>query len=176
VGETRERYPGLVEFYERMLPTLRNYARRLLWSYPAETDDVVSRVVEEMMTKWDSIEPQHREPQAMMRTRSRCIDFLRKQEPIVLVADTEPYVERAAGPAGPGSAARIEPCLDRLPKVLRDTVILTYYADLPSQEVARALARSAGTVRNDLTKAVRLLRECLGEGLSGAQLGRERST
>jgi RNA polymerase sigma-70 factor (ECF subfamily) len=47
--------------------------------------------------------------------------------------------------------------VDRLPAKLRDPVLLHYYADLPAEQVARLLRRPAGTIRQRLHEARRLL-------------------
>jgi RNA polymerase sigma-70 factor, ECF subfamily len=47
--------------------------------------------------------------------------------------------------------------VERLPAKLRDPVLLHYYADLPTEEVARLLRRPAGTIRQRLHEARRLL-------------------
>jgi RNA polymerase sigma-70 factor (ECF subfamily) len=47
--------------------------------------------------------------------------------------------------------------IDRLPEKLRVPVLLHYYADLPAERVARILRRPAGTIRQRLHEARRLL-------------------
>lgn len=51
--------------------------------------------------------------------------------------------------------------IDRLPDKLRDPVLLHYYADLPAERVARILHRPAGTIRQRLHEARRLLAQML---------------
>jgi RNA polymerase sigma-70 factor (ECF subfamily) len=53
--------------------------------------------------------------------------------------------------------------VERLPAKLRDPVLLHYYADLPAEEVARLLRRPAGTIRQRLHQARRLLAMMLEE-------------
>jgi RNA polymerase sigma-70 factor (ECF subfamily) len=53
--------------------------------------------------------------------------------------------------------------VERLPAKLRDPVLLHYYADLPAEEVARVLRRPAGTIRQRLHQARRLLATMLEE-------------
>ncbi len=58
--------------------------------------------------------------------------------------------------------------MERLPGHLRDVVLLHYYADLPVEEVARALRRPVGTVKRRLSDA----RGILAVTLSVAEAGR----
>jgi RNA polymerase sigma-70 factor, ECF subfamily len=52
---------------------------------------------------------------------------------------------------------------ERLPRKLREPVLLHYYADLAVDEVAQLLGRPPGTVRRQLSEARRLLRTDLVE-------------
>lgn len=51
--------------------------------------------------------------------------------------------------------------VERLPAALRDVVLLHYYADLPIDQVARAVRRPEGTVKRQLHDARRLLQAAL---------------
>ena len=53
--------------------------------------------------------------------------------------------------------------VERLPQKLRDPVLLHYYADLPAERVARILHRPAGTIRQRLHEARRVLAHMLEE-------------
>lgn len=53
--------------------------------------------------------------------------------------------------------------VERLPPALRDVVLLHYYADLPVEQVARAVRRPAGTVKRRLSEARSALAQSLGE-------------
>lgn len=55
----------------------------------------------------------------------------------------------------------------RLPKKLRDPVLLHYVADLPIEDVARALGRPVGSVKRQLHEARTLLHESLREDTGG---------
>jgi RNA polymerase sigma-70 factor (ECF subfamily) len=54
--------------------------------------------------------------------------------------------------------------VQRLPDKLRVPVLLHYYADLPAEQVARALRRPSGTVRQRLHEGRRLLATMIEEG------------
>jgi RNA polymerase sigma-70 factor, ECF subfamily len=53
--------------------------------------------------------------------------------------------------------------VERLPEKLRDPVLLHYYADLPAERIARILHRPAGTIRQRLHEARRVLAHLLEE-------------
>ncbi len=53
--------------------------------------------------------------------------------------------------------------VDQLPKALRDVVLMHYYADLPIEQIARAVRRPEGTVKRQLHEARRLLLSALEE-------------
>ena len=59
------------------------------------------------------------------------------------------------------SAAEHKDAVDRLPPGLRDVVLLHYYADLPVEDVARAIRRPAGTVKRRLHEARALLSDAV---------------
>jgi RNA polymerase sigma-70 factor (ECF subfamily) len=63
--------------------------------------------------------------------------------------------------APPADVAVLD-AVERLPQQLRDVVLLYYYADLPVDEVARAIRRPAGTVKRRLHEARAHLAESLG--------------
>jgi RNA polymerase sigma-70 factor (ECF subfamily) len=70
-------------------------------------------------------------------------------------------VEKLSGPDKTGMSWPADNSMldlvERLPAKLRDPVLLHYYADLPTEEVARLLRRPAGTIRQRLHKARGLL-------------------
>lgn len=55
----------------------------------------------------------------------------------------------------------LEPALRALPASLHEVVILRFRDDLTTREIAARTGRSEGTIRNDLSKALKLLREFL---------------
>ncbi len=61
-------------------------------------------------------------------------------------------------------ACDIRDVVNRLPEKLRVPTLLYYYADLPMEEVARLLHRPAGTIRQRLHLARRLLATGLEDG------------
>lgn len=63
----------------------------------------------------------------------------------------------------PPYTGEVRDAIDRLPKKLRDPVLLHYVADLAIDDVARALGRPVGSVKRQLHEARALLHDSLRE-------------
>ncbi len=63
----------------------------------------------------------------------------------------------------PAADGWLRDVVERLPRQLREVVLLHYYADLPVEQVARALRRPEGTVKRQLHDARKLLFTALEE-------------
>ena len=76
-------------------------------------------------------------------------------------------VESALASTGPRAIWPVDfsvrDLVGRLPEKLRVPTLLHYYADLPADEVARLLHRPAGTIRQRLFEARRLLAQMMTE-------------
>jgi RNA polymerase sigma-70 factor (ECF subfamily) len=55
--------------------------------------------------------------------------------------------------------------LAELPPAMRAAIVLRYYADLPVDEIARALGKSPNTIKTQLREALARLRRSLDDGL-----------
>src|SRR4051812_31958756 len=64
---------------------------------------------------------------------------------------------------GPEAALGVRSAVDRLPRRLRDVVLLHYFAALPVSDIATAVRRPAGTVKRQLSEARALLAVDLGD-------------
>lgn len=105
-----------------------------------------------------------------------------------IVDDPRPYVFRIAsnlarrhqrelarhgGPDSPSGkaagddefeASDLLDAVSRLPKRIREVVLMHYYLDIPIAEVAHSLRRPVGSIKRQLHEARRLLGEVLGDG------------
>jgi RNA polymerase sigma-70 factor, ECF subfamily len=63
-------------------------------------------------------------------------------------------------------ADKLAACLEALAERERTVVLLTFFADKPSDEVAKELGLSAGNVRVIRHRALARLRDCMGGGAS----------
>lgn len=77
-------------------------------------------------------------------------------------ATTQPVDVAATGQADDGLDVRL--AVQRLPRRLRDVVLLHYYADLSVADVAQAMQRPAGTIKRQLSEARQLLATHLDGG------------
>lgn len=67
----------------------------------------------------------------------------------------------------PIARSRVAPCLETLPDRQRAVVLLTFYAEHDSGEIARALGLSSGNVRVLRHRGVSQLRDCLDAADTG---------
>ena len=83
---------------------------------------------------------------------------------------TVPLEDLSAEPAAPeremGDGALWQ-AVQSLPRDQREAVVLFYYEDLPTEEIARIVGASPGAVRVRLSRARSKLRELLKEGEDG---------
>jgi RNA polymerase sigma-70 factor (ECF subfamily) len=73
-------------------------------------------------------------------------------------------VAPALEPPDPIARERVAPCVEALPETQRAVVLLSFYADRTSAEVASSLGLSNGNVRVLRHRGVARLRDCLGIG------------
>ena len=71
-------------------------------------------------------------------------------------------VAASLAPPDPLARERVRDCLDGLPDRQRAVVVLSFYAEQPSAEIARSLGLSSENVRVIRHRGVARLRDCLG--------------
>jgi RNA polymerase sigma factor (sigma-70 family) len=76
--------------------------------------------------------------------------------------DPESNARPAAG--NPFEASELLDAVSRLPKRMRQVVLMHYYLDIPLAEVATSLRRPIGSVKRQLHEARKVLGRALGEG------------
>ena len=140
------------EFYERTWPDLSSFCRSYVGGGHL-ADDVAQEAFTRLYVRY----PLLREPRPyLFRTaRNLLSDAARAQRRDALLV-----TEAAVVPAPDGG---VLDAVRRLSPPLRDAVLLHYYADLPVEEVARALRRPLGTVKRRLHDARLRLAVDLGE-------------
>lgn len=100
--------------------------------------------------------------------RNRAIDFLRGKRPIAM-GDELPELPVEASRAS--EAAQVLTALRGLPEAYRETLILRLVEGLSGPEIAEQTGLSPGSVRVNLHRGMKLLREALGEEASDDQAG-----
>ena len=116
--------------------------------------------------------PQLAEPAAfpgwiMSIARNRAIDHVRGQKPMDELADLPVEAPRAA------EVAQVLAALRALPEAYRETMILRLVEGLTGPEIADQTGLSHGSVRVNLHRGMKLLRDSLGieKGESDEQVG-----
>lgn len=79
------------------------------------------------------------------------------------VVETPPEAAESDRTARVDERITLEQALRRLPARKRAVLVLRYFEDLPESEVARIMGCSIGTVRSQTHRAIKHLREIVGE-------------
>ncbi len=96
-------------------------------------------------------------------TAHRCIDYRRRRRFPLLALESvrEPAAAPASDTADPLLARRLHALLRELPSRARIAVVLRYQEDLTPDEIARVLGRPVATVKSQLQRALKTLRQKL---------------
>lgn len=100
--------------------------------------------------------------------RNRAIDFLRGKRPLAM-GDELPELPVAASRAA--EVAQVLTALRGLPEAYQETLILRLVEGLSGPEIAEQTGLSPGSVRVNLHRGMKLLRDALGEEASDDQAG-----
>jgi RNA polymerase sigma-70 factor (ECF subfamily) len=124
--------------------------------------EVADLVQDVFLAAWRRLEAL-REPQAFgawvaMIARRRAADYHRHQPPAADPLDREP-----TGPAGAEEASAVLSALRALPEAYRETLVLRLVEGLSGPEIAQQTGLTHGSVRVNLHRGLKLLRERLGE-------------
>lgn len=139
-------------FYAETFGGLAGYA----WSLTGErstAEDLAQEAMARVYARWFVLrEPQ---PYAFRIVTNLARDRWRRRRHEL--ANLRNLVQEDVAPAD----VAVLDAVERLPEQLRDVVLLYYYADLPVDEVARAVRRPVGTVKRRLHEARAHLAEAL---------------
>jgi RNA polymerase sigma-70 factor (ECF subfamily) len=140
-------------FYAETFGVLAGYA----WSLTGErtaAEDLAQEAMARVYARWFALrEPQ---PYAFRIVTNLARDKWRRRRHEI-AAQRELLAEDT-----PAADLSVLDAVERLPEQLRDVVLLYYYADLPVDEVARAIRRPVGTVKRRLHEARAHLAAALG--------------
>lgn len=136
---------GFADFYAATFGDLAGYGWHLTGD-PDVGDELAQEALTRVCARWGLLrEPR---PYAYRVVTNLARDGWRREARERRALAAFPAVEDVPGPdSGLKDAVR------RLPEHLRDVVLLHYFADLPVEEVARALRRPTGTVKRRLSDA-----------------------
>ncbi len=136
---------GFTDFYEAVFGDLAGYA----WELTGDRhlgDELAQEALTRIYVRFPLLhEPR---PYAFRTVTNLARDRWRR---LARERAALPALPRATEVPGPDTA--VLDAVERLAPRLRDVVLLHYYADLPVDEVARALRRPAGTVKRRLSEA-----------------------
>jgi RNA polymerase sigma-70 factor, ECF subfamily len=94
-------------------------------------------------------------------TGHRCIDYARRRRPD-LALDEIPEPVSEPGPGDPILAHRVRRMVASLPPKARIVVVLRYQEDLEPEEIAGVLGWRLNTVKSQLQRSLKMLREKFG--------------
>ena len=151
-----EQPSDFVEFYVTYFPALVRYALRLTGDAELARD-IAQEALTRTFTRWVGV--RNKEGYVYLVTTNLARDRwkTRQRERVALRR------LGATPPAASGPDLAVRDAVERLPKRLRDIVVLHYFADLSIEQIAVLVRRPTGTVKQRLFAARKALAEALGE-------------
>jgi len=155
------------ELFRRLAPRVRLYGLRHLRD-PAAADDLVQDV---MLLTFDSlragkVRERERLASFVLGTCRRVVIDIRRgaarRERLLEHFGPGLAVAAAASDATPLDLERLGRCLERLAERERAVVVLSFYSERGSDEIAAELGLTAGNVRVVRHRALARLRDCMG--------------
>jgi RNA polymerase sigma-70 factor, ECF subfamily len=147
VVASRER--AFLDLYGAEYAPLASYCWRLTRNSEVAAD-LAQEAFTRLFARWISV----REPRAYLYHVAT--NLVRRQwRQQAQSATTRPADVASPGHADDGLEVRL--AVERLPRRLRDVVLLHYYGDLSVADVAQAMQRPAGTIKRQLSEARQLL-------------------
>ena len=134
--------------------------------YLQDTDLVEDVVQECFTTLWEKLEQgsqvANRRAYLYMTVRNRCLDHLRRkgiQTESLKPYDTYGIIDDDDAQERAQTEARMWTAIDSLPEKCREVFILSKRDGLKYEEIAEELNLSVNTVRNQISKALKVLKE-----------------
>ena len=146
-----------VEFYVAFYPLLVRYAVRLIGDVDTARD-IAQEALTRTFTRWLGV--RNKEGYAYLVTTNLARDRWRTA---AREADTLRRLESSTPTSTHPPDIVVRDAVERLPKRLRDIVVLYYFADLSVEQVAKAVHRPVGSVKQRLFAARKALAEALGD-------------
>lgn len=153
------------EFCER-IDTLQNAMYSLAYSIVKNEEDACDVVGEAILRAYSSLDqlwnPRAFKTWVLRIVHNTAVDYLRKQSHLVDVEDIEIYAERSEEETvDAASRLLLREAVDGLKQPYRTIVTLFYYEGLPTAKIAQITGVSVVTVRKQLFRARKQLRERL---------------
>jgi RNA polymerase sigma-70 factor (ECF subfamily) len=153
------------EMYRRFAPRVRLYGRRHLRDEDAACD-LMQQVL--LLTIEKLREGAVRDPDMigsfiLGASRMLAVNLKRRERRRAALLDGLPAEDPSIGPAPAAiDEDALEGCLATLAERERTIVLLTFYNERPSRQIAQTLGTSEGNVRVIRSRAIARLRACLG--------------
>lgn len=151
-------------FYETYIPFVFQIAYHLLGDY-AEAEDVSQDVFLEVLQKIDQYDPERGSIKAWLavKTKSRCLDRLRKKKPLLINRLEKIDFQREKG-ADLAFLEQIEKNLlldavNHLPPQQREAIIRSYFQGETHREIAGAMAKPLGSIKSLIRYGLNNLRK-----------------
>ncbi len=145
-----------------------NYRSLCLYAlhYLQDIDLAEDIVQDSFMTLWETLQKGthvfNRKSYLYMVVRNRCLDYLRNSgiqtEPL-LPYDTYGIIDDNDAQERSQTEARLWTAIDSLPKKCREVFIMGKRDGLKYEEIAKELGLSVNTVRNQISKALKLIKK-----------------
>ena len=158
LGRSAASVTAFQDLYVAQFPALVRYATRALRD-PDVAAELAQEAYTRLLTRWRDAD----DPAAyvyviltnLIRNHWRTVDRERSAVSSLVATGRDAVEESRAG--------EVRDAIDRLPRKLREPVLLHYVADLAVDDVARALGRPLGTVKRQMHEARALLQTSLRE-------------
>lgn len=130
---------------------------------PDAAEDVVQECFAMLWEKISSGNPvANRRAYLYMSVRNRCLDFLRRsglKTEELKPSDANGFIDDDDAQERAGIEARLWTAIDSLPEKCREVFLLSKRDGLKYEEIAEELGISENTVRNQISKALKILKE-----------------
>lgn len=146
---------SFAEFYTATFGDLAGYGWHLTGD-PHTGDELAQEALTRVCARWGLL----REPRPYAY---RVVTNLARDRWRSASRERAALVDLVTDPAAPAHDSSTLDAVRRLPVAQRDVLLLHYWADLPVEEVARALRRPSGTVKRRLSEARAALAASLQE-------------
>ena len=161
--------PALAELYEHHASRLLALLRHLL-GRGSGAEDVLQDVFLEAWRRASTYSPERGSVSAWLslRARSRALDLLRSAHRNRTRSITDDLLRQlrdpAANPARTTEYGKLKDVLDQMASEEREVIVLGYFGDLSSTEIAATLGIPVGTVKSRTRSGLRKLRTYFGGG------------
>ncbi|WAA09920.1 RNA polymerase sigma factor [Fervidibacillus albus] len=152
------------QFYETYIPFVFQIAYHMLGDY-SEAEDVSQDVFLEVLQKIDQYDPKKGSVKAWLavKTKSRCLDRLRKKRP-VLVNRLEKMAREKEQGADMAFLEQIEKkiifdALTHLPEAQREAIVRSYFNGETHREIAGAMEKPLGSIKSLIRYGLNNLRK-----------------